>query len=374
MSRTDTGATAPPPPAPEPGPRRPRRFRGLAAPALVLAALAGLTAWNLTRSDALDEADRAYTRGDLSAALSDALDHLRRRPWSTGAARVAALCFSRLDFADEAEPYYRRGGDLSLDDLQVRAYGLVRGNHRKRAVAAFHEILERWPENVTALRRLAAVELSMSNDPELLRLAGRLVEIPGGAAIGHTLFGVVQQNQDNPELAVPSFEKVLELDPELKQMPLPRRLFWGQLVGDLLVMGRFADARKYLNRALTENPDPDPYLMTMLGRAYYMEGAVDEAERCYRKAIELDPTYAQPYQLLGKVELGRKGYDEALSLLRRAVALGPGDRQSVYALATAYRLVGRTGEADALRKRFEELRAAAAPGAPVKGPLPRYAL
>ena len=50
--------------------------------------------------------------------------------------------------------------------------------------------------------------------------------------------------------AVSSFERVLELDPELKEMPLPRPLFWNHLALDLIAMGRTAEARSYLERAL----------------------------------------------------------------------------------------------------------------------------
>src|SRR5262249_9398351 len=137
-----------------------RRWRQRLLIALVLLGLSLLTAWNLTRSDALVEARRAEARGDLARGLQRALDHLVRQPWSHEAALVAARCLSRLDFADEAEEYYRRIGRLSLSDLQIRAYGLVRGPHPERAIPAYHEILERSPENVTAMRRLAAVLLA----------------------------------------------------------------------------------------------------------------------------------------------------------------------------------------------------------------------
>src|SRR5262245_24794077 len=133
-------ALIPPPAAPAralavpaaPGRRRGEN-RGRFAPVargLALAGLLALTAWNVTRSEALRDAEEAYRRGDFATGFRRAIDHRDRRPWSRRAARVAALCLSRLDFADAAEPYYRRAGDLDLDDLHVRAYGLVRGNHR----------------------------------------------------------------------------------------------------------------------------------------------------------------------------------------------------------------------------------------------------
>ncbi len=49
-------------------------------------------------------------RGELTSCLRDSLDHLGRRPWSRDAALLSAQCLSRLDFAADAEPYYRRAG------------------------------------------------------------------------------------------------------------------------------------------------------------------------------------------------------------------------------------------------------------------------
>ena len=105
-----------------------------------------LTAWNLTRSDALVAARQAYTRGELGSCLQHALDHLDRHPWSREAVLLAARCLSQLDYAEAAEAYYKRAGGLDLNDLQIRAFGLVRGNHRQRAIEAYEQILARWPE------------------------------------------------------------------------------------------------------------------------------------------------------------------------------------------------------------------------------------
>ena len=76
---------------------------------LVIACLLILTVWNHTRCVALGEAQAAYGRGDYATGLSRAYDHLDRSPWSREAARVAALCLSRLDFPDAAEALLSQG-------------------------------------------------------------------------------------------------------------------------------------------------------------------------------------------------------------------------------------------------------------------------
>jgi hypothetical protein len=101
-------------------PSLPRRSGAFLAYLVLLIGLLALTAWNVTRSEALTQARLFYTRGELPTCLLYALDHLQRRPWSREAALLVARCLSRLDFADAAEPYYKRAGELDLNDLQTR--------------------------------------------------------------------------------------------------------------------------------------------------------------------------------------------------------------------------------------------------------------
>ncbi|MFO0890859.1 MAG: tetratricopeptide repeat protein [Isosphaeraceae bacterium] len=334
-------------------PSRNRTGRRLLALGLPLMALVALTGWNVTSSDALDQAQQAYVRGDLVGSLRRALDHLHRRPWSRQAALLAARCFSRLDYPELAEPYYRRSGPLSLDDLQVRAFGLVRGNHRRDAITAYEEILGRWPDNVTALRRLAAVQLSENNIPQLNGLAERLVKTPGGAAIGHTLRGVVAHNQHDHEGAVMAFEQVLALDPELRSMPLPRSLFWSHLAEGLIKLGRFDDAIRYLTAFLGGTSDAP--LMITLGRAHLLAGSFPEAERCFKQAADWGPGNYVPWLQLGRLELQRQRLAEAERHLETARKLAPRQAEVLNALASAYRLLNRPADVARVRQLLKDL-------------------
>jgi tetratricopeptide (TPR) repeat protein len=339
-------------------------------------ALLALTGWNLTRSDGLEEARGAYARGDLATSLSRSLDHLDRRPWSREAALMAARSLSRLDFADLAEPYYRRAGALALEDLQVRAYGLVRANRRAQAIEAYEAILARWPENLTALRRLAAVQLTEKNQPQLQGLADRLIAAPGGATIGYTLRGTEAYNDANHEQVVLSFERVLALDPELKAMPLPHPLFWSNLADSLMKLGRFDDVKKHLTGYLAAHPDAS--LMMKLGRAHHLSGEFDEAERCFRQAAEWDPEDFTPWFQLGKLELQRQRPAAALAHLEAASRRNPRQADVLFALASAYRLLGRPADAARADGLLADVRGGPArpeiAGPPAGRPWPSHAL
>jgi tetratricopeptide (TPR) repeat protein len=338
-----------------------------------MAALLLATAWNVTRSEALTQARSAYSRGDLPVCLQHSLDHLRRQPWSREAALLAARCLSRLDYAEMAEPYYQRAGELSLGDLQVRAYGLARGPHPERAIPAFHEILARSPENVTAMRRLAAVLLAQNQVDELLKLADRLEHTANGAVIGATLRGVVYHNDKNSQKAVAAFERVLELDPELGQAPLTPLLFACHLADDLVASGRIDDARRHLTNALRKMQDPT--LLNRLGLTYFLQAALDDAERCFRQAADVAPADHAAHLNLARVAIQRRDQEEALKQLEQARVLAPQHYSLLYSLVSVYRQLGRTAEADQVQETLKRLRERPAESAPrLGGSWPRYAL
>jgi tetratricopeptide (TPR) repeat protein len=349
-----------------------RRSHRLVA-VISLVGLLSVTAWNLTRSNAILEARRAYSRGDLAVSLKWALDHLGRQPWSGEAALIAANCLSRLDYAAEAEAFYRRAGGLTLSDAQTRAYGLARGPNTELAIPAYNEILARSPENVTALRRFASVLLARNETKELLKLAERLDKIPSGAVIGSTLRGVVYHNGKNPQEAVVAFERVLELDPELREMPLPRSLFWTHLADDLVNSGRLDDARRILTRALPSAHDPS--LANRLGQTYFLQGALEDAARCFQEAAEMEPTDYVAYLNLARIAISRHDQEEALRQLNHAKALSPRQYDVLYNLASVLRQSGRPSEASQIQETLKQLREhPAARAAASNGTWPSYSL
>jgi tetratricopeptide (TPR) repeat protein len=331
-----------------------RRRRALFAFAFILVSLLILTGWNLTRSDEIVEARRAYSRGYFALCIGHALSHLRRQPWSREAALHVARSLSRLDYAEQAEPYFRRAGPLAPADQQIRAYGLARGPHPEHAIPLYHEILADDPENLTALRRLAAVQLAQHDTAALLELADRLGRLPNGAVIGQTLLGVVYHNDTNPQRAVACFERVIEQDPELREMPLSRQLFWSQLVEDLIACGRTDDASAVLIKALVNNPDAA--LLSRLGQIYFLQGRLEDAERSFRQAMEWNPSDYNPYLSLAKIALQRHQNDEALNYLNQAKLLAPDEYSVLYSLATTYQQLGRRTDAARVQETLSYLR------------------
>jgi tetratricopeptide (TPR) repeat protein len=205
------------------------------------------------------------------------------------------------------------------------------------------------------MRRLAGILLaSQDGTDDLLELAARLEQTPGGAVIGATLRGVVHHNDKNPQQAVAAFERVLELDPQLREMPLSPILFWTHYGDDLLSSGRMEDANRTLSKALATNPDPA--LANRLGQTFFLQGEFDDAERAFRHAAELAPADHAAYLNLAKLALSRHESAEALKQLNRARSLSPRRYEVLYSLALIYRQLGRKEEADDLQEALRHLR------------------
>ena len=101
---------------------------------------------------------------------------------------------------------------------------------------------------------------------------------------------------------------------------------------------------------------PDAEALANLGVALRGEERWEEAERAYRRAIEIAPGLGSAYYNLGNLLSARGAWAEAESLYRRSLAANPSNVDPIYNLANAVRDLGRLDEAIALYRRALELR------------------
>ena len=97
----------------------------------------------------------------------------------------------------------------------------------------------------------------------------------------------------------------------------------------------YANGIKLLNQVL-ENDKNDFQAWTLLGTLYLVQEKHDDAEKAYRAAIELKPTYALALINLGKLLLTEKKWEEAVDPLTHAVSLQPQSPDANLFLGEAY--------------------------------------
>jgi hypothetical protein len=99
--------------------------------------------------------------------------------------------------------------------------------------ARFH--LKRWKITIFLLGSLILTVWNLTRSAALLE--ARHAYLKGNLALCL---------RNAPKQAVTCFERVLELDPELREMPLSRRLFWSHFADDLIAIHRINDAGRML--------------------------------------------------------------------------------------------------------------------------------
>ena len=152
---------------------------------------------------------------------------------SEGIAHGGALSDS-IGARSKAEEFYDRSEPLEIDDLPARAESLVRADLTRPAAEVFEEILKRRPDDAGPLKKLAFIRLGLKQWTSALELTGRLIAIPSEAVFGVTMAGIAYYESKNYDQSVAASVRVLEIDPDLKQIPLPKSLFWQNLAKDLI--------------------------------------------------------------------------------------------------------------------------------------------
>src|SRR4029079_17236946 len=97
----------------------------------------------------------------------------------------------------------------------------------------------------------------------------------------------------------------------------------------------YANGIKLLNQ-IVESDKNDFQAWTLLGTLYLVQEKRDLAEKAYRSALEIKPSYALALINLGKLLLAEKKWDEAVDKLTRAVDLQPQSPDANLFLGEAY--------------------------------------
>lgn len=112
-------------------------------------------------------------------------------------------------------------------------------------------------------------------------------------------------------------------------------------------------AKTWLEKALAVAPSP--MCLSLLGDAHDRLGEKEAAKKAFRKAIELDDSYAEAYLNLGLLLADDGENEEAERVLRRATHLSPNSHEAHGRLGILLQELGRHAEAKAELKRAIEI-------------------
>jgi tetratricopeptide (TPR) repeat protein len=285
-------------------------------------------------------AETAYEDGEFPLALQAAERFLRAHPDDSRTARVVALCLTKLGRTRDAERFCELASDrLTPDEFQFLARSMLRAGRVGRAEQLMRETLRRWPHHAWTLRNLASLYAAANRNRDAIPLARRLSEIPTEAAVGFALLGTIYQRMDRVQEMIECYQQVLQLDPELRQVPEPAALLKA-LAEALTGMGRFDEAAPFYHRVLEGGRDAAA--LHGLGRVGQAAGDMAVAARLWLDALEVDPHFVPALNDLGSVALAEGRAADAVDLYKRAVERDPFSRTAHHGLGLAYQLTGQS--------------------------------
>jgi tetratricopeptide (TPR) repeat protein len=304
-----------------------------------------------------------YQEGKFAQAVPELRQALKLKPSLPNTDVLLAMSLSELGQYDQALDGLERGFRRSSDPALKRMAGL----QLQRAY--------------TGLRRDSkAVEVALElerlypNDPEVLYHASRLYanfayvtmqklsKVAPDSVWMHLTAGEVNESQGGLDGAVREYQAVLALEPRrpgvhfrLGRVYLTRA---HQTTGDAT---SGALAQKEFEAELDVDPG-NANAAYEIAELHRTAGELDQARAFFNRALEQDPDFEDALVGLGRtlVSLGKP--DEAVPVLKRALALNRSNEVTYYQLAQAHRALGNVPEQEKALAEFERLRQQAATG------------
>ncbi|MGF1494683.1 MAG: tetratricopeptide repeat protein [Microcoleaceae cyanobacterium] len=209
----------------------------------------------------------------------------------------------------------------------------------------------------------AEVAYEQAEYERVIRFCEQMIQENSRNVSAYELLGKAQQQLDQLELSLATYQKVVELKPrdaiahtnlgnlyaQLKQWKSAIRAYGEAiyLMPDLSVahrnlakvwqrVNRPVEAALSLYRALLTDPEQGkPADFLSLGNLLLNQGRIDKAESCYRQVIQLDPGCSDAYHNLGEIFSARGDWQRATAAYQRAIQLNPSAFESYNSLGKA---------------------------------------
>lgn len=322
----------------------------------------GLLYW---RKGDVGKAKEAYSRG-LAQDASD-----------PAALQNYALLLMKTNESEKAiDPLLRLKklypGSLSTRVSLIECY--LKTQNRPAAVLETNDLLHSQLAGSEEQTKLGAI-LIEDGDLELAEtVLQNSIRLHAAQPKAYAALGLVFLNQKKFKDAAGSFETAVHLEPNSAEYAMafanslvlwnrPNTLlaflnsvekqfgslpeFQHKLAFAYYGVGEFSKAIDVLNQLLRANPPRQDQIYFLLASSYFGMGKLEESERAFRKAIELnpkEPLYYESYATLLRKQ-GSARIDEALAELKQAAQLAPQDPALLLQTGLSYESKGDVKDA-----------------------------
>jgi len=171
---------------------------------------------------------------------------------------------------------------------------------------------------------LSAAYLREGNLSEAFKNAKKAVIVDSSSSNAHYVLALVQQRLGQVEAADEAYRKAVALDPRNPGALNAYGLF-------LCDQRRYADADGYFRRALGNPLYSTPWLAWHnAGWCKELSGDLDQAERDYRSALQVNPRFAPSLLGMAKISFEDQNYLSARAYLQRYAEVAPHTAESLW--------------------------------------------
>lgn len=280
----------------------------------------------------LELAERYFRRGDKKKALELAKKIAQRFPDDGGVHSALADLYSRWGEEALALKEYEILAKIEPDDdthlVNLGEQYFQRGDKAK-AIEIWKKIIaNKTPESYA---RLAEIYAEHDMAPEAIDMYLKAIALkPKEPAFFRGLAGVYERQRQD-DRAIEAWEKVLELtvgQPAMK--PLRREARTRIIAIEYRRQGNRLSARVQEWRRRFEANPPDMEAGYFAAEAYVKLGRLDEAEKTYKRVLQLVPDDLDAMHGLVNVYKSLRKYPEAIALLKVLAEKSPGREREYY--------------------------------------------
>jgi len=208
-----------------------------------------------------------------------------------------------------------KSNNLSPSPELHQAIALHKSGKLNEAKTLYKKLLNKFPQNVTALTNLGAIEFQQGKFNKAIKIIEQSLKIKPDQPFAHNNLGNALKELKRFDDALTSYNHAIELKPDYADAYFNRATILKELY-------RLDDALTSFDRAIELRPDyADAY--NNRGITLIELKRLDDALVNFDRAIELKPSYADTYNNRGIALQKLKRLDEALKNFDRAVELKP---------------------------------------------------
>jgi len=235
-------------------------------------------------------------------------------------------------------------GGVEQHDLLAAIY-TAQGDVR-RASDEWQKSIQLSPDDPKRYFQLGMLYLKYRTPSLAVIVFGHGVErLPNSALLWMGL-GISQCLDEKLERAEQSLQTAIRLDPRFTDAYL--------MLGDILEQEKPHEALEVFRRTMAAHPEL-PVAYYYYGRLALQlnEGSIDDVVRALRRAVSLDPSFADSHYELGRALEEQDNTDEAIAQFQECLRRDPKLFKAEYRLAILYRKRGEPARAEQALKAFK---------------------